>query len=109
MKLLKYIGLSFLGLSLNSCTDYLDNAPDDTLTMEMVFNDKTRTEDWLSGVYNRVPDPYWSLLRDYGYDSLQVPPGTERYGVNALYVSVLPTSLLKMLMHFRIRELQKKR
>lgn len=70
MKLLKYIGLSFLGLSLNSCTDYLDNAPDDTLTMEMVFNDKTRTEDWLSGVYNRVPDPYWSLLRDYGYDSM---------------------------------------
>ena len=36
----------------------------------MVFNDKTRTEDWLSGVYNRVPDPYWSLLRDYGYDSM---------------------------------------
>ena len=34
MKLLKYIGLSFLGLSLNSCTDYLDNAPDDTLTIK---------------------------------------------------------------------------
>ena len=70
MKLLKYIGLSFLGLSLNSCSDYLDNAPDDTLTMEMVFNDKTRTEDWLSGVYNKIPDPYWGLLRDYGYDSM---------------------------------------
>ena len=43
MKLLKYIGLSFLGLSLNSCTDYLDNAPDDTLTMEMVLKPEPRT------------------------------------------------------------------
>ena len=50
MKLLKYIGLSFLGLSLNSCTDYLDNAPDDTLRMEIVFKDKTQTEGLPSGV-----------------------------------------------------------
>lgn len=60
MKLLKYIVLSFLGLFLSGCADYLDNAPDDTITMEMVFNDKTRTEDWLAGVYNRIPDPYWA-------------------------------------------------
>ncbi len=48
------------------CSDYLDNAPDDTLTMEMVFNDRTRTEDWLSGVYNRIPDNYWDLLKVWG-------------------------------------------
>ena len=46
------------------------NAPDDTLTMEMVFNDRTRTEDWLSGVYNRIPDNYWDLLKVWGYDSM---------------------------------------
>ena len=56
--------------ALSSCADYLDNAPDDTLTMEMVFNDKTRTEDWLSGIYNKIPDPYTGLLKDYGYDSM---------------------------------------
>lgn len=36
----------------------------------MVFNDKTRTEDWLSGIYNKIPDPYTGLLKDYGYDSM---------------------------------------
>ena len=38
--------------------------------MEMVFNDRTRTEDWLSGVYNRIPDNYWDLLKVWGYDSM---------------------------------------
>ena len=58
MKLFKYITIAFSSLFMCGCSDYLDNAPDDTLTMEMVFNDRTRTEDWLSGVYNRVPDSY---------------------------------------------------
>ena len=51
MKLFKYITIAFSSLFMCGCSDYLDNAPDDTLTMEMVFNDRTRTEDWLSGVY----------------------------------------------------------
>ena len=50
MKLFKYITIAFSSLFMCGCSDYLDNAPDDTLTMEMVFNDRTRTEDWLSGV-----------------------------------------------------------
>ena len=69
-KLINNIGLSCLGLCLNSCVDFIDNAPDDTLTLEMVFDDKVRMEDWLSGVYNKIPDPYWGMLRDYGYDSI---------------------------------------
>ena len=69
-KLINNIGLSCLGLCLNSCVDFIDNAPDDTLTLEMVFDDKVRMEDWLSGVYNKIPDPYWGMLRDYGYDSM---------------------------------------
>ena len=70
MKLFKYITIALSSFFMCGCSDYLDNAPDDTLTMEMVFNDRTRTEDWLSGVYNRVPDTYWALLRTWGYDSM---------------------------------------
>ena len=33
---------------LPACSDFLDKKPDDMLTLEMVFNDKTRTEDWLA-------------------------------------------------------------
>lgn len=70
MKKLNYIFLFCFSLLFTNCQDFIDNAPDDTLTMEMVFNDKTRMEDWLSGVYNKIPDPYWGLMKDYGYDIL---------------------------------------
>lgn len=70
MKKLNYIFLFCFSLLFTNCQDFIDNAPDDTLTMEMVFNDKTRMEDWLSGVYNKIPDPYWGLMKDYGYDLL---------------------------------------
>ena len=70
MKLFRYIGASLIALSMSSCGDFLDNEPDDILTMEMVFNDKTRTEDWLAGVYNKIPDPSWGMIRSYGYDAL---------------------------------------
>lgn len=70
VNLYKYIGLSALCLALSGCADFVDNAPDDILTMEMVFNDKTRTEDWLQGVYNGIPDPYWGLTRDIGWEIL---------------------------------------
>ena len=54
----KYLiaGLGLLATS-TSCSDYLDNAPDDILTQEMVFNSKNRTEEWLAGIYNGIPDP----------------------------------------------------
>lgn len=68
MKLFRYIALSVLCLTLNGCADYLDNAPDDQLTLEMVFNDKTRTEDWLANVYSMIPDPYWDYIRREGWE-----------------------------------------
>lgn len=40
---------------LPSCSDYLDREPDDMLTLDMVFKDKTRTEDWLAGLYINIP------------------------------------------------------
>jgi hypothetical protein len=44
-------------LTAYSC-NFLDKAPDDELTMEMVFRDKTRTEDWLAGIYSGIPSPF---------------------------------------------------
>lgn len=41
-----------------SCSDFLDKEPDDMLTQEMVFNQKTRTEEWLAGLYSQVMDSY---------------------------------------------------
>lgn len=70
MKLLKNILLVMVLISAASCSDFLDKMPDDQLTLEMVFNDKIRTEDWLAGVYASVPDPYWGFTRHIGYDPL---------------------------------------
>lgn len=70
MKYFKIVVLYCVCSLFNSCVDFIDNYPDDTLTMEMVFNDKTRMEDWLSGVYNMIPDPYSDFFRNHGYDIL---------------------------------------
>ena len=67
-----YILSAFLMLlSLTSCEDYLDKTPDDELTIEMVFNDKTRTEEWLAGIYSSIPSPYWDYAR-YQYDAWEL-------------------------------------
>lgn len=49
-----------------SCNDYLDKAPDDQLTIEMVFNDKRKTEEWLAGVYPVIQDPLMANMRHMG-------------------------------------------
>lgn len=54
----------------NSCADYLDKEPDDMLTLEMIFSDKVRTEDWLAGIYSNIPDSYMGTARQIGYDSM---------------------------------------
>lgn len=72
------------GILYASCTKFLDRMPDDQLTLEMVFNDKTRTEDWLAGVYSNIPDPYWGYARHLGWDPLSddMAPSTgwEQFG-----------------------------
>lgn len=92
MKRIKYflavitgtITLSFF----SSCADFLDKAPDDMLTLEMIFGDKVRTEDWLAGVYSNIPDPYWGWTRSIGYDPLSddMAPSTgwEKFGWNII-------------------------
>src|SRR5690606_33499923 len=85
MKLLKRIATCVSGIAvLSSCSTFLDRMPDDQLTLEMVFNDKTRTEDWLAGVYSNIPDPYWGYTRDIVFDPLSddMAPSTgwEQFG-----------------------------
>lgn len=59
MKMKKYLPLLLGGmLAFSSCSDYLDKAPDDMLTLEMVFKDKVRTEDWLAGLYTSIPSQW---------------------------------------------------
>ena len=70
MKKLLYICLTAICIVSSSCADFLDKAPDDELTLQMVFKDKIRTEGWLANVYNGIPDPYWGMVNDIGYDSM---------------------------------------
>lgn len=64
-RFLKYIIAGALLTATVSSCDYLDNAPDDILTIDMVFNSKDRTEEWLAAVYNGIPDPYTPMMRNY--------------------------------------------
>lgn len=63
-KIIIYILVIFTLVPVTSC-EFLDNAPDDILTLEMVFNSKTRTEEWLAGIYAGIPDPYTKMMRNY--------------------------------------------
>ncbi|WP_353195050.1 RagB/SusD family nutrient uptake outer membrane protein [Parapedobacter defluvii] len=83
--ILMKIATCIIGLAvLSSCSKFLDRMPDDQLTLEMVFNDKTRTEDWLAGIYSNIPDPYWGYTRDIVFDPLSddMAPSTgwEQFG-----------------------------
>lgn len=70
MRFLKNTLPVLLLMTIASCSDFLDKMPDDQLTLQMVFDDKIRTEDWLAGVYAGVPDPYWGFTRHICYDPL---------------------------------------
>ena len=59
-----YILLSFI---LGSCNSFLDKAPDDAITLEMIFNDKKRAEEWLAAIYDNIPDALMDYNRNLGY------------------------------------------
>ncbi|MDP4206117.1 MAG: RagB/SusD family nutrient uptake outer membrane protein [Bacteroidota bacterium] len=84
MKLLRNILLIIIVCLSASCSDFLDKQPDDQLTLDMVFNDKNRTEEWLAGVYMNIQDPYWSNTRWAAFDPLSddMAPSTgwEQFG-----------------------------
>lgn len=65
---LKYIIPFFVLLFFSSCEDYLDKEADTELTMDMVFEDKTRMEGMLAYAYSGIPDPSWGYLTTTGWD-----------------------------------------
>ncbi|WP_262245296.1 RagB/SusD family nutrient uptake outer membrane protein [Parapedobacter soli] len=82
--------LTTLFLFLNtSCSDFLDKMPDDQLTMEMIFTDKIRTEDWLASVYSSVPSPMWGYFKDQGFnimaDDITIPQEWQQFGWANVY------------------------
>lgn len=62
----------FLGLFLSSsCSDYLDKESDTELTLDAVFQSKTKVENWLASCYSRIPDPIWGgTVRQTGWEIL---------------------------------------
>ncbi len=90
MKKQLYITLFLsLILSVTSCSDYLDYQPDDFLTMEMIFTDKIRTEDWMASVYSSIPSPMWGYFKDHGFnimgDDITIPQEWQPFGWRNVY------------------------
>src|SRR5690606_7087764 len=77
-------GLLLFSASMISCSDFLDKMPDDQLTMEMIFTDKIRTEDWLASVYSSIPSPIWGYMKDQGFnimgDDMTIPQEWQPFG-----------------------------
>ncbi|MDR0699997.1 MAG: RagB/SusD family nutrient uptake outer membrane protein [Tannerella sp.] len=78
---IKITGLLLTLFTIYSC-NFLDKAPDDELTMEMVFRDKTRTEDWLAGIYSGIPSPFLKGRDNYDMyaDDFSMNSGIEAWG-----------------------------
>ncbi len=59
------------------------------LTIDMIFSDRTRTEDWLSGVYQSIPSPFWGYLKDQGFnlmgDEMVIPSAWQQWGWGSSY------------------------
>lgn len=90
MKTIYKIGIiAAVIFAFTGCKKYLDKMPDDQLTLEMIFNDKIRTEDWLAGVYSGVPNPMWGYFKDQGYnimgDDLTIPAEWSPFGWRNVY------------------------
>lgn len=82
---MRQIVLIYFALSaflFSSCNDFLDKEPDDALTLEMVFNDKQRVEEWLAGIYLNMPFPFWveHIGGPYLSDDAQLAPALGQWG-----------------------------
>jgi hypothetical protein len=82
-RIILYITLWVTIWGVSSC-DFLDKMPDDELTLEMVFRDKTRTEDWLAGIYSGIPSPFIGARDSYDMyaDDFVKNSGIEVYGAD---------------------------
>ncbi|WP_114790347.1 RagB/SusD family nutrient uptake outer membrane protein [Niabella yanshanensis] len=86
MKTRKYIIIIIVVTSIffPGCSKYLDRMPDDQLTLDMIFSDKIRMEDWLAGVYQGIPSPMWGYMKDQGFsimgDDMCIPEEWRPFG-----------------------------
>lgn len=69
-RLKKYILVVVVAIWTSGCSDYLDRMPDDMLTLEMIFSDKNRAEEWLAALYADVPNYPWHHVRYIETDAL---------------------------------------
>ena len=84
-KIRKYIALGTIAMfSLSSCSDYLDKEPDDQLTLETVFENKTNMERWVAYIYNATPKFYNYDGADAVADELAPSVGWESQGFKAI-------------------------
>jgi len=84
-KIRKYIALGTIAMfSLSSCSDYLDKEPDDQLTLETVFENKTNMERWLAYIYNATTKFYNYDGADAVADELAPSVGWESQGFKAI-------------------------
>lgn len=84
-KIRKYIALGMIAMfSLSSCSDYLDKEPNDQLTLETVFENKTNMERWLAYIYNATPKFYNYDGADAVADELAPSVGWESQGFKAI-------------------------
>ncbi|MGQ1890235.1 RagB/SusD family nutrient uptake outer membrane protein [Thermophagus sp. OGC60D27] len=69
MNRIKYIIAAIIGVVIiSSCSDYLDKEMDTELDIEMVFDNKTKVESWLAGVYSGIPNPGMEWLNTAGWE-----------------------------------------
>lgn len=90
MKKIKIYIIATVALFLGSTScNYLDYQPDDYLTMDMIFSDEIRTQDWLASVYSGVPSPMWGYFKDQGWnimgDDLTIPFEWTQFGWMNVY------------------------
>lgn len=81
--------LLWLTMAFAGCSKYLDKQPDDQLTLDMIFADRIRTEDWLAGIYQSVPSPMWGYYKDQGFsimgDDMTIPAPWQQFGWGNVY------------------------
>jgi hypothetical protein len=83
------IVLLLLVTAFAGCSKYLDKKPDDQLTIDMIFADRIRTEDWLAGIYQSIPSPMWGYFKDQGWnimgDDMTIPAPWQQFGWGNVY------------------------
>jgi hypothetical protein len=63
---MKHIPIIILLVTLAACKKgYFDSIPKDLVSTDIIFKDKTETENWLATVYSTLPDP-WSSTTGSG-------------------------------------------